>query len=484
MVNKRKQGLTQARAKLTSHRMRSATVGTHVPRRSSRHMNGEAVGFSSPRKRKRAARGIVETILPVTSSGESSSQYARRVSRREFAQDIQRKARIRRIVAIAVCLLVAVAVAAAVGVATFFGSLDAKLGLKDSDAASALVAPKADAKAFYTVVSADLDAPGSANATDGPDAIALVRVDEETRVVTVVSIPPTLQVSLKDGKKHPLREASTQEGDAALVSAVADFAGVNVAHYVKTDAESIVAEEVDDPNAGDAYLPAGAQTLDGAQALTFLRASNFSNGLEVQAANQRELLTALSLRLLGEGRLSFLATLDNVGGSFQTDLSAAAALSVADALRGVDSSSVYGALVPGYETARDGASSYAVSSDAWKSMMELVAAGSEPVVEQTAPQVDPGSFTITVRNGSGVTGGAGQIADALKDRGFDVTETGNTDTYVYDETLVVYNDDAFEAAAETVVASLGLGRTVPGAGFYTFDTDVLVVLGKDWKPTS
>lgn len=98
MVNKRKQGLTQARAKLTSHRMRSATVGTHVPRRSSRHMNGEAVGFSSPRKRKRAARGIVETILPVTSSGESSSQYARRVSRREFAQDIQRKARIRRIV--------------------------------------------------------------------------------------------------------------------------------------------------------------------------------------------------------------------------------------------------------------------------------------------------------------------------------------------------------------------------------------------------
>ena len=267
--------------------------------------------------------------------------------------------------------------------------------------------------------------------------------------------------------------------------------------FVKTDAESIVrlvdvlggvevnvAEEVDDPNAGDAYLPAGAQTLDGAQALTFLRASNFSNGLEVQAANQRELLTALSLRLLGEGRLSFLATLDNVGGSFQTDLSAAAALSVADALRGVDSSSVYGALVPGYETARDGASSYAVSSDAWKSMMELVAAGSEPVVEQTAPQVDPGSFTITVRNGSGVTGGAGQIADALKDRGFDVTETGNTDTYVYDETLVVYNDDAFEAAAETVVASLGLGRTAPGAGFYTFDTDVLVVLGKDWKPTS
>ncbi len=240
MVNKRKQGLTQARCEtyVASHEVGNgrhpcaATLVASYERRGG--------GILQPAQKEARGSRHRGNFLPVTSSGESSSQYARRVSRREFAQDIQRKARIRRIVAIAVCLLVAVAVAAAVGVATFFGSLDAKLGLKDSDAASALVAPKADAKAFYTVVSADLDAPGSANATDGPDAIALVRVDEETRAVTVVSIPPTLQVSLKDGKKHPLREASTQEGDAALVSAVADFAGVNVAHYVKTDAESIV----------------------------------------------------------------------------------------------------------------------------------------------------------------------------------------------------------------------------------------------------
>lgn len=150
MVNKRKQGFTQARSKLTSHRMRSATVGTHVPRRSSRHMNGESVGFSSPRKQKRAARGIVDTILPTTTSGESSSQYARRVSRREFSQGIQRKARIRRILVLVACLLAVVCVAAGVGVATFFGSLDSKLALKDSDASTALRAAKADA-AYYKI---------------------------------------------------------------------------------------------------------------------------------------------------------------------------------------------------------------------------------------------------------------------------------------------------------------------------------------------
>ncbi|WP_302392051.1 LCP family protein [Eggerthella sinensis] len=497
MVNKRKQGFTQTRSKLTSRRMRTATVGTHVPRRSSRYMNGESMGFSSPRKQKRASRGIVDTILPTTASGESSSQYARRVSRREFTQDIQRKARIRRILVLAVCLVVVACVAVGVGVATFFGSLDGKLALKNSDASSALIAPKTDAKAYYTLVSADLDLPGSASAQDGPDAFALVRVDQASRTVTVVSIPPTLQVSLKDGKTHPLRDAQTQEGDASLITAVSNFAGVDVAHYVKTDAEGIaklvdalggievnVAEEVDDPNAGDAYLPAGTQVLDGAKTLTLLRASNFADGLDVQTANQRAVLTALSLRLLGDGSLGFLTTLDGVAGAFQTDLSATAALSIADAMRGMDASTVYGALVPGYETTRDDVTTYVASTDGWKSMMELVESGAEPVVEQAVNQVDPGSFTITVRNGSGVTGGANQIADTLKDRGFDVTETGNTDTYAYDETLVVYNDDAFKDAAETVVSTLGMGRTVAGAGFYTFDTDVLVVLGKDWKPTS
>ena len=273
MVNKRKQGFTQARSKLTSHRMKSATVGTHVPR-SSRHMNGESVGFSSPRKQKRAARGVVDTILPTTASGELVAVRPPRQPPRVHPGNTAQGAR----------------------------------------------APHRRDRG--------LPARGG---VPSPPPWAWRRSSGRSRTVTVVSIPPTLQVSLKDGKTHPLREAQTQEGDAALVSAVADFAGVDVAHYVKIDAESIVrlvdalggievnvAEEVDDPNAGDAYLQPGTQTLDGAKALTFLRASNFTDGLESQAANQRAFLTALSLRLLGDGSVGFLTTLDNVSWILRT----------------------------------------------------------------------------------------------------------------------------------------------------------------------
>ena len=96
--------------------------------------------------------------------------------------------------------------------------------------------------------------------------------------------------------------------------------------------------------------------------------------------------------------------------------------------------------------------------------------------------VDPASFTITVRNGAGITGAASQMADQLRAGGFNVADIGNTDSPVYDETLVIYKDPAFEQAAQSVASALTSGRVVNGGDYYTFDTDVLVVLGADWKP--
>ena len=184
------------------------------------------------------------------------------------------------------------------------------------------------------------------------------------------------------------------------------------------------------------------------------------------------------------GPFDFLTTIDKADGAFGTDVSAADALSLAEAMRGTEATSVMGALVPGYETTRDGVEYYAASSKAWTAMMELVDAGENPVTDQEAPTVDPSSFTLTVRNGGGITGAAAQMSETLTGLGFVVQGTGNTDTDVYNETLVVYNDDANEAAAQTVVSALGMGRTVAGGGFYTFDTDVLLIVGKDWKPAA
>ncbi len=407
-------------------------LGTHVPRRirpASARMNAECCRDSpARRKKKRAARGVVDTLLPSTATRETSSDYSRRVGRRDIAQELQRKARVRRIAAAVIAVAVVAVVAGGVGLATFFGSVDGKMGLGDSDVKAALTAPKEGA--WYALLAADLGAATATQEQEGPDALVLARVDASSRAVTLVSIPANLQVTLKDGKVHPLREAAVQ-GDAALVSAVAGFAGVDIAHYAKTDAAGIaslvdhlggmevdVADEVDDPAAGDVYLAPGVQTLDGNAAVTFLRARNFSNGIDDQARNQREFLASLAARMLEDGgALAFATQLDAVGGSFHTDVAAVDALKLAGALGGIDAASVQGALVPGYEATRDGATRYVASSDAWAGMMELVDAGQPPVVDEGAyAQVDRGSFKLEVRNGAGITGGAAQVGEILGGR--------------------------------------------------------------------
>lgn len=492
MVTRRNGGFSASQSKNTSRRMRSATIGTHVSH-SSRHMNADQVGFSSTRKQKRAARGYVENVMPT--AGDVGSQASRRVSRREFTQDIRRRARIRRIITLSVGALVVVGIAISAGVFAFFGSLDGKLALKDSDVTSALVSVD-DGAPFYTVVAADLDMQGATNLGDGPDAIALVRVDPTTKAATIISIPNNTQVSLKDGNLHELREATSLDGDAALVSAVANLTGIDVSHYVEIDAAGIVqlvdalgglevdvAEEVDDPAAGDVYVPAGTQTVDGAAALTVLRASNYTDGEEVQATNQRAILKALSLRMLGDDSFGFLTLLDTVGGTFQTDVGAHSAQALSDSLRGMSADAVFGARLPGYDLTNNDVEYYATLSDDVSAMMERVEAGEDPALqEDSSATVDPASFTITVRNGSEITGAATQITEVLTNAGFKVEETGNADQFVYDETLVIYKDEAFLPAAQTVVQALSAGRTVAGGDFYTFETDVLVILGSDWKP--
>ena len=502
MAKKRRQAHSASHYKATSKQVRNATLSNHLSGggrgRKVRHANADTVDFASARKSQRAARGYVDTIAPGSlSNKESVPHYANKMGRQEYVQSMQRRSRARTVAVVLLCVVVTLLVAGTVGVAAYFASIDSGISLSNSDASSALVSAE-DGEVYYTLVAADLDLSEEDEGFGAPDALAIVRIDEDAQRVGIISIPLDTQIELDDGSLGQLADLAS-EGDASLIEAVAGLLGVDVSHYVELDAEGVVAlvdalggltievpEEVDDPEAGDEYLSAGEQTLDGASTLTLLRASNFSGGLETQCLNQRLVLSAVSLSLLGDGNIDFLSTLDGLDGVFGTDMGARAARKMAASLRGMGAEAVEGVLLPGYESTDDDAEDcYVVSSDDLDALMERAEAGEALEDEEEVVElVDPDSFTITVRNGAGVDGGATQIADSLTELGFDVEETGNADSFVYTETLVIYTDEDYEAAAETVVESLGIGRVVDGGDYYSFDTDVLVVLGEDWTPTS
>ena len=500
MLRKRK-GFSPSHSKRMSRSMRSSTIGTHVARdarqgrAAGRRPNAGSVEFSNPRKRQRAVRGYVDQVAPATSTRESDGDYARRTGRRGYVQEVQHKKRMRRVTFLVTAVALVAAAAVGAGVLTYFASSDSRLSLADSNASEALVAP-AEGEPSYLLAAAEL---GTATAAGGPEteAYLLVRIDAASRVLTFVAIPGSTEVRLSDGEAHPLYEAPALGGDAELVRAVATLAGVDVAHFGRTNATGIahlvdivggvpvdVVEEVDDPRASTRLIEAGERTLDARESLAFLRAANYATGVERQAANQVAFSVSLANEALSSEGIGFAARLADMAEWVETDWSSSQIMALGDALRPLDTATVHMGLVPGRLVDRDGQARYVVSDAEWEAMMEAVRAGGSPAEpDAEVAALDRASVTVEIRNGGGVAGAAAKMGELLGADGYQVTGVGNAnDGGVYTETLVIYKDPAYEAAAKAIVSDVGAGRVVNGGDFYAFSDNVLVMVGQDWVP--
>ena len=87
---------------------------------------------------------------------------------------------------------------------------------------------------------------------------------------------------------------------------------------------------------------------------------------------------------------------------------------------------------------------------------------------------------MEVLNGAGEEGLAGRVANSLARYGYDTS--AGTARNRYDDTVVVYMNEAAKPKAETVAKVLGGQVSVIDASAgYSSDADVLVVLGTDLK---
>ena len=437
--------------------------------------------------------GEIGYVRPHTTSGETPVEHTRRTQRKVRAQRRPLDIPVRSILAIVVLAIVALVVAGSVASCVFQGSVNSRMTLQDGAVSEALVAPQNADEPYYMLFAGSFD-----ENPDEPfaDILMLVRVNAPEGKATVVSIPSNLIWTLSDGSSGFIGHEAAVGGNAGLIKVVSNLAGVEIAHFATADAEDIarlvdalggidvnLPEEVDDPEAGSIYIPAGQQTLNGAQTIVVCKAKNYLGSYEVRATNQMKVLVALVQKAVsGEGLGAQQSTLDAVAGTFHTDLSASDALGLLGHF-GAAAENTQMARVPGYSGYEGGELQYSLAPNAWKNMMEKVNAGGDPNEKSEAVQsVDPSKYTMTVRNGAGVAGMATEAAEVLEGLGYTVKETGNTDQFAYNETLVVYKDEKNAAAAEAVADALGLGRPVEAGIYYTFDTDLMVIVGQDWKP--
>ena len=490
----RKKGFSAKGSRRIARRMDDAVVGTHVARRNRTRAVSDpsSMGRADFRMRSRAERGVVDVVRPETHSGESSAAHRKRMGRSGYGEEIRTKSRRRRVGLIALIVIIVLAIGIGVGYFVFMSSTSGKMAVHDDTVKETLTAAT-PGEPYYALLVADLDSLNGS--TDAIEAVMLARIDEQNKRIGLLSIPANLQVRLSDGSLHALHEAKSVGQRGELITAVNEATGIKISHYLETDADGIaklverldgltmtLAQEVDDPQAGSVYLPAGEQDLDANAVLTLLRAKNFSESIVTQADNRCEVVSAIVLKA-ANGEVGAASIVDAIADSIGTDLSSGDLINLLGLMKDAGAGSIVYGHVPGYELARGSAMYYQAYEDSLAEVMALLDTGRVPVIHDGGQKeyVDKESFTIEVRNGSGVDGGAGMIADILRGAGYRVEKTGNADAYVYNETLVIYRDPNLLAAANEVLDTLGTGRVVDAGAFYVFDDDLLVVLGSDWK---
>ncbi len=449
----------------------------------------------------------IDRIDPGTASKESHEQAARRRDRVGYRQARRQAERRRRVLFGCGGALALVGLVGAVAVALWLNGVQWQFqrGIRQDEGILSALAPadqsvpRTVTKPFWmVVVGVDLRAGETSARTD---TILLTRIDPEAKRVTVVSIPRDTRARVDGHGMTKINAAYFYDGPEGLIKAIKTLTGAEVTEYFAIDFGGFreivdamggvwveVPERIEDKQAAgydrtSYVIEPGMQKLDGKHALTFVRSRNFPEGDIARIRNQQLFLKALGKQAISLGNV-FRAKgiIDAVARNSETSLKITDMLSLASDLLSMQEDGLETVTLPGAPKYMGGVSYVIADEVGVKSLIERIEAGQSVVgtaAAEATGTVPPSQVSVTVRNGVGVAGLATDASGALEEAGYRIAEVGNAGQFVYDRTLVVYTTDKRKAIA--VRESLGIGDLVESRGMYSFESDVLLVVGKDWR---
>lgn len=446
----------------------------------------------------------IDGLSPNSSSGESKREQRRRNKELAITPSERQRRRERRkrglYQALAVFALLCVA---AVALAfTYLQSTQVKLKVADSVGAALKKTrkePQKPGKPFNMLLMGSDIRAGDTVARS--DTLIFAHVDPEKKRTTLVSIPRDTRVRIPGYGREKVNAAMSLGGAELAIETVSEFTGQPIDHYMQVDFKGFqalvdalpgggvwmdVPHTIKDKKAGKATVKRGHRKLNGSQALVVVRSRKYPEGdLERIRVQQAFLKACFKQTLQWSSVFKAKAIIDAAADHIKTDMTMTEMVKLAADMKGMKEGGIEAVTVPGAPKYVGGVSYVIADEEEFAAMMARIEAG-EPAEEQTATAGTaegplPSRISVTVKNGAGVNGVASDAADRLRRAGFKVGATGNMNQFVYDTTLIVFKQDDRRAAI--VREHLGRGEVVESGGLYSFTTDVLVIVGKDW-PTS
>ena len=360
------------------------------------------------------------------------------------------------------------------------------------------------------------------------DVIMILHLDPNTKKVAILSLPRDLFVPNSRTTGPNKIDAALFQGPTQLVNAIEEDFGIPIQHYVELNFDTF--QGIVNALGGiRMYFPmplydafsslnvpvAGCQTLNGFQALAVVRARHLQyKPPTVTAANHaywpydpssdlsrirrdHEFIRVLASQVTQRG-LGDPLTDRSLVAAVAPDLEVDSALGTTDMINlvltfhGTNAASAPQSTLPvvvhsgldyyfgGYDYGSVELPSQPQDSQAIDQLLG-VPAGHDTMTGERLPS--PGSFPVTVENGSGVYAQSARTVTALDALGFQATSDGTVlPGGTPSETLVVYrpNDAASLADAETVLEDLS-GAVVLAAGTPVGGAPVTVVTGSNFS---
>jgi LCP family protein required for cell wall assembly len=290
-----------------------------------------------------------------------------------------------------------------------------------------------------------------AESGDRTDTVMLLQLDPNDDRAAVLSFPRDLLVTRCDGSRGKLNgayELGLHNGDGGpdcLVQTVAETTGIPIHHFVAVDFAGFIKvvdalggvslyldEPLKDRYAG-LNLPAGCVTLDGAQALGFVRARHLDSDFG-RIARQQRFMREMVHEATSVGTLvnvpRLFTLVNTLGATVETDsgLTLGDMRRIAFSLRNLTAANLQTYAVPVVDDMRDGVY-YArpVERDAEPvyHAFRTGTAASGPAEQRPAELAVTDVAPVQVLNANSRSGLAAAAAQALIARGFQVAGTGN-----------------------------------------------------------
>ncbi|HKL13772.1 MAG TPA: LCP family protein [Halanaerobiales bacterium] len=289
----------------------------------------------------------------------------------------------------------------------------------------------------------------SINGPPRADTIIVASVDLNTNNIGLLFIPRDTRVKVNGHGYDRINASHAYGGISLLKETVEDFLNIKLDYYVETDFQGF-AEIIDQiggleitiekplhyvDKAGGLYidLPAGNVHLDGKKALQYVRYRG-SKGDIGRVARQQKFIQALMEKAISSQSIINLPSIyKEVRDSINTNIPVKDFTPFIRLAKNTNLNSLKTEMLPGRPEYINGASYWIPDEQSLTIMVNNLIRSKEYIQND--------QYQITILNGNGRAGIAGEVAEELEKYGFNINKVANANNFNYQDTIIYYKDD-------------------------------------------